>query len=189
MRVSKQKKQDNHDRIVEFASELFRERGFDGVGVAEVMERAGLTHGGFYDHFASKDALIAEALVKTFKHTTRRYAGYSPEGVIDVYLSRTHRDTPGQGCPAAALSGEAARLPGGSRSAFAPGLENLLEGLERSVAEQAPAAPDIRAKAITILAQAVGAVMLSRACPDTSGLADEFLETCRAECLRTLASP
>jgi TetR/AcrR family transcriptional regulator, transcriptional repressor for nem operon len=127
--------------------------------------------------------------LKAFEYTTRRYAGYGAEGVIDVYLSRTHRDSPGQGCPADALSGEAARLPGGSRSAFAAGLESLLEGLERSVVEHDPAAPDIRARAVNILAQAVGAVMLSRACPDSSDLADEVLETCLAECHRKLASP
>ena len=66
MRITKEKRQENHDRIVATAAEMFRERGFDGVGVADLMEKAGLTHGGFYNHFASKEALIAEASAKGF---------------------------------------------------------------------------------------------------------------------------
>jgi TetR/AcrR family transcriptional repressor of nem operon len=76
VRVTKEKKQENHERIVAMASELFRERGFDGVAVAELMERAGLTHGGFYNHFRSKEDLIAEATANGLSATLARYAGH-----------------------------------------------------------------------------------------------------------------
>lgn len=178
MRITKEKRQENHDRIVTIASEMFRERGYDGVGVADLMERAGLTHGGFYNHFASKDALIAEASAKGFVETSERYAGFAIGDVIDAYISRRHRDARGQGCPAAALSGEAARLPEDSRAVFGDGIAGLFAALEGGLAGQ----PEARAQAISLLAQAVGAVVLSRACPDASPLADEILDTCRADC-------
>lgn len=184
MRITKEKKQENHDRIVTIASEMFRERGFDGVGVADLMEKAGLTHGGFYNHFASKEALIAEAAAKGFVETSERYAGYSVGDVIDAYISRGHRDARGQGCPAAALSGEAARFPEEIRAVFGEGIAGLVAALESSLAER----PDARVRAISLLAQAVGTIVLSRACPDGSALSDEILETCRADCRTRLDS-
>ena len=180
MRITREKKQENHDRIVTIASHMFRERGFDGVGVADLMEQAGLTHGGFYNHFASKDALIAEAAVQGFTQTSERYAGYDVAQVIDAYVSRQHRDARGEGCTAAALSGEAARLPDETRAVFGAGIEGLIGAVESSLGASMPASPEARARAISLLAQAVGAVVLSRACPDTSPLADEILDTSRA---------
>ena len=139
---------------------------------------AGLTHGGFYNHFASKEALIAEAATKGFVETSERYAGYPVGDVIDAYISRPHRDARGHGCPAAALSGEAARLPEETRAVFGAGIAGLFSALEGSLAGQ----PDARPQAISLLAQAVGAVVLSRACPDGSAIADEILDACRADC-------
>jgi len=182
MRITKEKRQENHDRIVAIAAEMFRERGFDGVGVADLMERAGMTHGGFYNHFASKEALIAEASAKGFVETSERYAGYNVSDVIDAYISRQHRDARGQGCPAAALSGEAARLPEDTRAVFGEGIAGLFAALEDSFAAKHSGRADARAQAISLLAQAVGAVVLSRACPDASPLANEILDTCRANC-------
>jgi TetR/AcrR family transcriptional repressor of nem operon len=182
MRITKEKRQENHDRIVTIASQMFRERGFDGVGVADLMEKAGMTHGGFYNHFASKEALIAEAAIKGFVETSERYAGYAVGDVIDAYISRTHRDARGQGCTAAALSAEAARLPQDTRAVFGEGISGLVAALEGSLGDR----PEARAQAISLLAQAVGAVVLSRACPDTSPLADEILDTCRADCHATI---
>lgn len=183
MRITREKRQENHDRIVAIASEMFRERGFDGVGVADLMEKAGLTHGGFYNHFASKEALIAEASAKGFVETSERYAGFAVGDVIDAYISRAHRDGRGQGCPAAALSGEAARLPEDTKAVFGAGIAGLVAALEGSLASRHS---DARAQAIGLLAQAVGAVVLSRACPDASALADEILDTCRADCHATI---
>lgn len=182
MRITKEKRQENHDKIVEIASEMFRERGFDGVGVADLMELAGMTHGGFYNHFASKDALIKEALVKSFIETSERYAGYEVGAVIDAYISREHRDARGKGCPAAALSGEAARQQDETRSAFGAGILGLVNALERNLSSTQLSNENSRALAISLLAQAVGAIVLSRACPDNSAIADEILDACRADC-------
>jgi TetR/AcrR family transcriptional repressor of nem operon len=178
MRITKEKRQENHDRIVGVAAQMFRERGFDGVGVADLMEAAGLTHGGFYNHFASKEALIAEAAAKGFLDTSERYAGYDVARLIEAYVSRQHRDARGQGCPAAALSGEAARLPETTREVFGAGIGGLIDSLQAGLASSS--SDQARSQAISLLAQAVGAVVLSRACPDASPLSDEILDTCRA---------
>ena len=98
--------------------------------------------------------------------------------MIDAYVSRSHRDARGQGCPAAALSGEAARLPADTRAAFGDGIAGLVAAMAGGLKGH----PDARGQAISLLAQAVGAVVLSRACPDSAALADEILDTCRADC-------
>ncbi|CAN2533714.1 hypothetical+protein [Methylocapsa aurea] len=182
MRITKEQKQENHDRIVAIASEMFRERGYDGVGVAELMERAGLTHGGFYNHFRSKEDLIAKATMRSFGETGERYADLDALTVIDLYISREHRDRRATGCPAAALSCEAARQTDDTRAVFGAGIEALVGGLVQDMARNGISGPGARAQAISILAQAVGAVILSRACPDASTLADEILEACRLDC-------
>jgi TetR/AcrR family transcriptional regulator, transcriptional repressor for nem operon len=186
VRVTKEKKQENHEQIVATASELFRERGFDGVGVAELMERAGLTHGGFYNHFSSKEDLVAEATAKSFNEIAERYANHDALAAIDLYISREHRDARGQGCPAAALSCEAARQPDATRSVFAIGIETLLGALENDMVRKHTPGAAARAQAINVLAQAVGAIILSRACPDRSPLADEILDACRTGCRDTI---
>jgi TetR/AcrR family transcriptional repressor of nem operon len=150
------------------------------VGVADLMAAAGLTHGGFYNHFASKEALIAEASAKGFLETSERYAGHDVARLINAYVSRQHRDARGKGCPAAGLSGDAARLPEGQRGVFGAGIGGLIDGLEASLAAASFAPEGARTQAISLLAQAVGAVVLSRACPDRSPLADEILDACHA---------
>lgn len=182
MRITKEQKQENHDRIVAIASEMFRERGYDGVGVAELMERAGLTHGGFYNHFRSKEDLIAKATMRSFRETGERYADLDALAIIDLYLSRQHRDHRADGCPAAALSCEAARQTDNTKVVFGAGIETLINGLKQNMARNGISGPGARAQAISVLAQAVGAVILSRACPDESALADEILDVCRLDC-------
>ena len=186
MRITKEKKLENHARIVATASRLFRERGFDGVGVAELMEGAGLTHGGFYNHFGSKEDLMAEATAQGFSEIAQRYGGQDATATVERYVSRQHRDARGQGCPAAALSGEAARQPKETKAAFATGIEGLLRTLEENMAGNHVPGASARAQAISILAQAVGAIVLSRACPDDSALADDILDACRADCCSTV---
>jgi TetR/AcrR family transcriptional repressor of nem operon len=186
MRVSKEKMQKNHERIVQIASELFRERGFDGVGVAELMECAGLTHGGFYNHFRSKDNLIAEATAKGFEEIAELYADQGTLDAIELYISREHRDSRGQGCPAAALSCEVARQSDQTKTVFAAGIENRLRKVGDELGHYFGV--EARAKAISIVAQAVGAIILSRACPDDSALAEEILEVCRADCHAAIES-
>lgn len=182
MRITNEKKQENRERILTVASELFRERGFDGVGVAEVMEGAGFTHGGFYNHFGSKESLVAEAIAKGFAGAAEFYAGSDAIAAVERYVSREHRDAKGTGCPAAALSCEAARQPAQTRTAFAAGIENILRSLANDLEQNQDCGAQGRAKAISIFAQAVGAIALSRACPDESSLSDEILDVCRDAC-------
>lgn len=182
VRISKDTKRQNHERIVTAAARLFRERGFDGVSVAELMRDAGLTHGGFYNHFESKDAIIAEATVKGFSEIAARHPGEGDVAIVERYVSRRHRDAPGQGCPAAALSSDAARQSNETKAVFAAGIEELLGALVQETARHHASGPDVRARAVSVLAQAVGAIVLSRACPDDSVLADDILAICLADC-------
>jgi len=180
MKVSKEQVRENRLRIVETASELFRERGYDGVGVAELMSAAGLTHGGFYKHFGSKADLLAEAMSCGFTQSAEKTEGVSREAFIEYYLSRQHRDDMGKGCVMSALGTDAARQSESIRETFAAGIERQIAILKSQNVT--------RAELINTIAQLVGALMLSRACPDGSGLADEILEVCRARLLRPDAS-
>ena len=184
MRVTKAQAQANRAHIVETASRLFRERGYDGVGVADLMAAAGFTHGGFYKHFGSKADLMAEAAACGLASSLEKSAEHDIAGFFDQYLSRQHRDAPGEGCTLAALCGDAARQPEEVKATFAQGLENMLAGIERSGITLTGVEPqDMRAKMIDTMAHAIGAIVLSRACPDNSALADEILEVCRKEIL------
>jgi len=184
MKVTKTQARENRARIVETASTLFRERGYDGVGVADLMAAAGFTHGGFYKHFGSKTDLMAEAATCGFSQSMAKSAGADAPGIVKEYLSREHRDAPGHGCTLAALSGDAARQPAAIKKAFAAGIESQLATLEREdSAMDKTANRKARAMTIDTLAHVVGALVLSRACPDDSPLADEILEVCRTEIL------
>lgn len=176
MKVSKEQVRENRTRIVETASELFRERGFDGVGVAELMSAAGLTHGGFYKHFGSKADLIAEAMDCGFTRSAESTAGVDRERFIEYYLSRPHRDDMGKGCVMSALGADTARQSESIRETFAAGIERQLAVLENE--------HETRADLIDTIAHLVGALVLSRACPDNSALADEILDVCRMRLLR-----
>lgn len=179
MKITKAQAQANRAHIVETASKLFREHGYDGVGVADLMAAAGFTHGGFYKHFDSKADLMAEATVCGFSQTEAMIEDSDLAGFVQQYLSRQHRDAPGEGCTMAALSADAARQPKPVREVFAAGLERLLAVLNPDATEDMALSRETRAKNINAIALAVGALMLSRACPDDSPLADEILETCR----------
>lgn len=184
MKVSKTQALENRARIVETASTLFRERGYDGVSVADLMAAAGFTHGGFYKHFGSKADLMAEAAACGFSQSAAKTAGADSTTILTEYLSRKHRDARGHGCTFAALSGDAARQPAAVRKTFADGIESQLATLEREAAALGQdASRDARASGIATLAQVVGALVLSRACPDDSPLADEILEVCRTQIL------
>ncbi|WP_350024070.1 TetR/AcrR family transcriptional regulator [Pseudomonas protegens] len=187
MRVSKAQAQANREHIVETASELFRERGFDGVGVSDLMAAAGFTHGGFYKHFGSKADLMAEASACSLAKSLAGVQALDVPGFIDVYVTREHRDGRGSGCTMAALCGDAARQSEDVKATFAEGVEHTLQTLgDKYPARPDAAAEEGRRKMIDLLSRAVGAIMLSRACPDDSALADEILEVCRAEMLASL---
>lgn len=187
MRVTKAQALANRARIVETASVLFRERGYDGVGVAELMAAAGFTHGGFYKHFRSKADLMAEAAASGLSQSLANSAGLDVAEFFNLYVSRDHRDARGVGCTMAALCGDAARQPEEIKATFAGGIESMLAALEREGTTLGNVdRHEVRAKMIDMLAHAIGAVVLSRACPDDSPLADEILEVCRTEILAPL---
>lgn len=187
MKVSKEQVQANRAHIVETASALFRERGYDGVGVAELMAAAGFTHGGFYKHFRSKADLMEEAAASGLSRSLANSEGLDVTEFFKYYVSRKHRDARSEGCTMAALSGDTARQSEDIKATFAAGIENLLTALQHKGAVPGDADPDKgRAKVIDLLAHAVGAIVLSRACPDESPLADEILQICRAEILESL---
>lgn len=188
MKVSKAQVQANRAHIVQTASVLFRERGYDGVGIADLMAAAGFTHGGFYKHFASKAELLAEAATCGFAQGAARADEMDGQGFVKYYLSREHRDARGDGCTMAALSADAGRQPEQIKTAFASGLESMLATLASKAGEADSAASELRAQRIVVIAQVVGALMLSRACPDDSTLADEILEACCADVLKRLSS-
>lgn len=184
MKVTKTQALENRAHIVETASTLFRERGYDGVSVADLMAAAGFTHGGFYKHFRSKADLMAEAAASGFSQAVANLAGVDAVAFVNEYLSRKHREALGKGCTLAALSGDAARQPEVIKKAFATGIENELATLAREDGDQGESVRrEARAKRIDTLAHVVGALVLSRACPDDSPLADEILEVCRTRIL------
>ncbi|WP_210132527.1 TetR/AcrR family transcriptional regulator [Stenotrophomonas rhizophila] len=188
MKVTKAQAQANRAQIVDTASTLFRERGYDGVGVADLMAAAGFTHGGFYKHFGSKADLMAEAASCGLAKSADAAAEMDVLGFMSYYLSREHRDAPGQGCTLAALCTDASRQPETVKAAFAAGIEAQLAS-SRSPQGQADDTPSeqARARRIALMAQAVGAMVLSRSCPDESPLADEILNVCRADVLARLS--
>jgi len=188
MKVTKAQAQANRAHVVETASTLFRERGYDGVGVAELIAAAGFTHGGFYKQFRSKADLIAESAACSMAQTTALSAGVDTSEFVRQYLSREHRDSRATGCTMAALGGDTARQPEAVRVAFAAGVEELVAELtKRHAAADSADAGQVRARTLDVLAHAVGALVMSRACPDDSPLADEFLEVCRDALLASAA--
>lgn len=188
MKITKTQSLANRAHIVDTASELFRERGYDGVGVAELMATAGFTQGGFYKHFGSKADLMAEAAENSLSQSLARTSDLDVAGFVNMYVSRDHRDGRGEGCTMAALCGDAARQSDDLKATFATGIESTLAALEEKYLEGLDVPKqDARAKAIDLLAHAIGAVMLSRACPDDSPLADQILEVCRTELLTSLS--
>src|SRR5690348_16853685 len=137
MRVSRERAAENRERIVETAARLFRERGFEGIGVADLMKAASLTHGGFYGHFESKDDLAAEACTRALERSANdwdaviaRDAEDSLAAIGASYLSGKHRDRAGAGCLIAALGSDVSRQSSPVRRAVTKGLEALMARLE-----------------------------------------------------------
>ena len=187
MKVTKAKAQANRAHVVETASTLFRERGYDGVGVADLMAAAGFTHGGFYKQFRSKADLIAESAACGIAQTAALSAGVDMPAFVRHYLSRKHRDARAAGCTMAALGADAARQPEAVRTTFATGIESLLVALEPEGGSTDDVEADRRrADSLDMLAHVVGAIVMSRACPDDSPLADEILAACRDRVLASL---
>jgi TetR/AcrR family transcriptional repressor of nem operon len=191
MGYSKAQKAKTHERIVKLASKRFREEGLAGIGIAELMKEAGLTVGGFYKHFDSRDDLVAEAVSSAFGGWKRRVeaeksggAPLSYEKLIDEYLNEAHRDNPGTGCAFSALAPEIARSDKRTRALTSEQVRNdiqliatLLPGRDKRTA---------RSRAILIFSALVGAMSLARAVSNEA-LSREILETV-GELLKNSAS-
>lgn len=168
MRYSREHKLETHARIVKKASVRIREKGAHGIGVADLMKDAGLTHGGFYAHFDSREALVIEAFAYAMDRSTERWRKLAetipPEKrmatIVETYLTPLHRDDPGHGCAVTALGAEIARESPKTRKAFAAKLEQMVDML----AEQLPDVPRkaARKQALATLSTMVGTLVLAR---------------------------
>ena len=173
MKISKAQAQENREKIVGTAAALFRERGFDAVSVGDLTRAAGFTHGGFYNHFKSKDALAAQAVESAFATMAgHRERARDLTELLTRYLSQAARKAPGKSCPAAALGGDVGRGSGELKAVFADGVEQMIASVEQRL----PDGPDRRQRALGLVTRMAGALMLARAVPD-GPLADELLET------------
>ncbi|MCS4296128.1 TetR/AcrR family transcriptional repressor of nem operon [Comamonas sp. BIGb0152] len=190
MKVSKAQAAEHREGIVDAAARLYREKGLGGVGVAEITRDAGLTHGGLYRHFASKDALAREACLRAFDWTITPLEGLDTAGADDdpasrlralvhAYLSENHRDDPGEGCPAAALATDAARAGPEMSEVFAQGVERNIQRFMEVVQGEEPSK---RAQTIVTLSSMVGALLLARAtAAGNPALSEEILATLREQ--------
>jgi len=191
MRVSRAQAAENRQNVIDVASRLFREHGFDGIGLKDLMEGAGMTQGAFYKQFASKEDLVAQASARALEDGTRRWsdaAAANPEdpigAVIAFYLTKGHREAKMEGCPLVALGADAARQSAGVKASFEAGIREHLRILTRLISKTDNERK--RAKAMAILSTMVGALTLSRAVNDPR-LAQSFLDAA-AESVRESAS-
>ena len=188
MKVSREQVAENRERILNAAARLFRERGIDGIGVADLMKSAGLTHGGFYGYFDSKEDLVAQACARAVSKTRQRWtrlADESPDEPMDAiarsYLAGSHRDHAGQGCLFAAVGAEVARHSPAVRCSVTQELRLLLDFLSGVISGRSKAAR--RKKALATYASMVGGLVLARAVDDPA-LSKEILEAVAAPLLR-----
>ncbi|MEY9130288.1 TetR/AcrR family transcriptional repressor of nem operon [Bradyrhizobium diazoefficiens] len=188
MRYSREHKQETHDRIVKKASVRLREKGAHGIGVADLMKEAGLTHGGFYAHFDSREALVIEAFAyamdRSMEHWRKISGEVSPEKrlalIAETYLSALHRDNPGDGCSIPALGAEIARESPKTRKAFAGKLDEMIEMMTDYIPNLPRKAA--RKQAIATLATMAGTMLLARIA-GSSELSDEVLKAGRDSAL------
>ncbi|MEI8697823.1 TetR/AcrR family transcriptional regulator [Mesorhizobium sp. ISC15] len=180
MRVSRVQAAENRETVINVASRLFRERGFDGIGLKDLMKGAGLTQGAFYKQFASKEDLAAQASRRAMESATHRWSAATaakPEdplgAVIAFYLSMGHRGEKMDGCPVVALGSDAARQGAEVKASFEAGIREYLKMLGSWVGEAD--GEEAGGKAMAILSTMVGAVLLSRVVNDPD-LAQAFLD-------------
>ena len=181
MRVTKEQAAKNRQRIIEIASQLFREQGFDGIGVADLMKQSGFTHGGFYGHFDSKEELMTEActhagsgLVSQLRDRVNDASENPLAAVIQSYLTMEHCEHPGQGCVVVALGSEASRHGEGVNRALTDSLRELFDLLASIVPGRTKAARFERA--LSTYASMVGAMVLARSVDDPV-LAEQILQS------------
>jgi TetR/AcrR family transcriptional repressor of nem operon len=187
MRVTREKAAENRTRVIDVAGKLFRERGFNGVGVADIMQAADLTHGGFYGQFDSKEDLAVEACKAVHARAAARWrdlADKEPDrllpALLDHYLSKRHRDAPETGCAFATLAVDVSRQGKAVRNAFTDGLLPLIDVLAGSFPAGSKA--QRHRKALAVMAQLVGAITLARAVGDPA-LSEDILTSARKDIL------
>ncbi len=186
MRKSKQEASETRQRIVETAATEFRRGGIEGTGLADLMAAAGLTHGGFYRHFGSKEDLVAEACAAALTAITERIAGAASgkvgqlglNAVVERYLSADHRDDPADGCALAALGSELARSSEGTRAAATEGYLKLVAIVSGQLDSASPDAA--RARALAAVSTMIGALTMSRIATDPD-LSAAILESAASE--------
>jgi TetR/AcrR family transcriptional repressor of nem operon len=188
MRYSPEHKAETHARIVRKASVRLREKGAHGVGVADLMKEAGLTHGGFYAHFNSREALVIEAFGDAMDRSTARWrkalAELAPEkriaAIVDGYLTPQHRDDPGHGCVVPALGAEIARESPKTRKAFAAKLEQMVDVFADQISDVPP--KTARKRASAMLATLMGTLVMARIAGN-SELSEDILSAGREAAL------
>lgn len=180
---SQKDKEKNHAEIVEVAAQKMRESGTEGPGVAEIMKAAGLTHGGFYKHFDSRDDLVAEAVEEAVAQSREGFTSIT-EGAadplaafVDWYLSPGHRDDPGSGCAVVALGADAARADERVRATYTGQVERYIAQMEELLGGEGE---DVRRRAIAAVSEMVGALLIARAVDDED-LSEEILAAARAD--------
>ena len=195
-RITQQQKQANRQRILSSASEGFKRHGVDGIGIQELMKSAGMTNGGFYNHFASKDDLVLEvyrsgfagslAALAAIRDAHPRSARAALAQMVDTYVSAEHRDHPETGCPSAALPVDAGRHGSAPQAEYRRGLDGYLGAITEMLLERAVAAGTqlteaaARQEAVALFSLMVGALVLSRAVADADpALSDEVLAATR----------
>jgi AcrR family transcriptional regulator len=178
MRYEKGHKETTRRRIVETAAARFRKDGIEGVGLADLMAEAGLTHGGFYSHFSSKEDLVKAAMEEASSHSIHNFSRRIEEGGLETwiraYLRTGHRDHPERGCAAAALASELARHPKSTRKAFTENLGKVTTAIESHL--PVSFSPAFKRKTATgVFATLIGTMQMSRVVDDPV-LSDEILE-------------
>ena len=202
MGVSRERAAENRRTIVAAATQLFRERGVEAVGLNELMKHAGFTQGGFYNHFESKAALVAEVVASAMAEKNSELAKNARAPVdksttalhryVSCYLSQAHRDNIDDGCPVAGFAGDAPRLGTGAQSHFAGGLDDQITIVAGLIAENGSLAAaghhtTLRERAISLHCQMVGALILSRSVAQAApSLSNEILENARRDAFASL---
>ena len=175
-----------HQRIVDIAAKRFREHGLDGISIADLMKEAGLTVGGFYKHFESRDELVAEA----FEHALRdiepweKAISTSPRQAMRNYLSEAHRDDVSSSCPVAALGNDMSRSTDGTREIYTNKVKRVFDVIAK--ASPAESAAEKRAQAFLVYSACIGALTLSRAVSDPK-LSKQILDGVSSEVLELLS--
>jgi TetR/AcrR family transcriptional regulator, transcriptional repressor for nem operon len=200
-RITQAQKKLNREKIVRAAGEGFKRHGVDGVGIQDLMKTAGMTNGGFYNHFPSKEDLALEVYRQGFKDSLAalaaireahpRSARAALHDMVDVYVAATHRDHPETGCPSAALAVDAGRHGTPPQAEYRRGLEQYISTITEMVLQRAhqagaePTMAEAREQAVALFSQMVGALIVSRAVAEADPtLSDEILKANREQLKR-----